>query len=328
MPNVLLLGNIHADAVGLLTSTPDVTVETPKDLSLPAIAACLPNADALIVRTIPINRAVLAQAPKLRIVARHGVGYDIIDVPALTERGIPLTITPEANAVSVAEHALMLMLACARRLTTFDANMRKPIWGALPGQPTIELAGKTVLVIGFGRIGTRVAKLCAAFGMQVLVRDPNVAKGSIRGLGFTPVDDVMQAAGEADIVTLHCPSNAETRGMVDAAFLARMKPGAVLVNTARGTLVDQKALELALRAGHLGAAGIDVFEEEPVDAPIPLLSAPNLIMTPHVAASTQEGLRRMALDSAAAVLACFENRLDPDIVVNPEVLMRRNTGMA
>jgi D-3-phosphoglycerate dehydrogenase len=181
-----------------------------------------------------------------------------------------------------------------------------------------------VLVVGFGRIGTRVAKLCAAFGMRVLVRDPNIAKGSIRGLGFEPVDDAADAASVADIVTLHLPSNEQTRGMVDAAFLARMKPGAILVNTARGTLVDQAALELALRAGHLAAAGLDVFEEEPVEAPIPLLTAPNLVMTPHVAASTQEGLRRMAMDSAASVLAAFENRLDPDVVVNREVLAGRN----
>jgi D-3-phosphoglycerate dehydrogenase len=156
--------------------------------------------------------------------------------------------------------------------------------------------------------------------MRVLVRDPFVAKGSIRGLGFTPVDDAAEAAAEADIVTLHVPSSPATRNLVDAAFLARMKRGAILVNTARGTLVDEAALEAALRQGHLGGAGLDVFEEEPVETQIPLLSAPNLILTPHVAASTQEGLRRMAMDSAASVLACFAGTLDPDVVVNREVL--------
>jgi D-3-phosphoglycerate dehydrogenase len=324
MPHCISIRPIHPDAIALLNATPGVTAEILDDLSPESLAANLPRADALIVRTIRIDRPFLAMCPNLRLLARHGVGYDIVDVPALTERGIPLTITPEANAVSVAEHALMMMLACARRLPAFNDNMRKPLWGAQPGLPTFDLAGKTVLVVGFGRIGTRVAKLCAAFGMRVLVRDPNIGKGSIRGLGFEPVDDAAEAAAEADIVTLHCPSNEQTRNMVDAAFLARMKPGATLVNTARGTLVDQGALELALRAGHLGAAGIDVFEEEPVEAPIPLLTAPNLIMTPHVAASTQEGLRRMAMDSAAAVIACFEGRLDPDIVVNKDTLARRN----
>lgn len=324
MPHVITLRPIHDDALALLRETPGVTVEVLHDLSPASLAQKLPTADALIVRTIRIDRPFLAHCTRLRILARHGVGYDIVDVEALTERGIPLTITPEANAVSVAEHTLMMMLACARRLTAFDANMRVPVWGAQPGLPTFDLAGKTVLVVGFGRIGTRVAKLCAAFGMNVLVRDPNVAKGSIRGLGFTPVDDAAEAAGDADIVTIHVPSGPATRNMVDAAFFARMKPGAVFVNAARGTIVDQAALEAALRRGHLAGAGIDVFEDEPVETPISLLTAPNLVMTPHVAASTQEGLRRMAMDSAAAVLACFDNRLDPDIVVNAEVLARRN----
>jgi D-3-phosphoglycerate dehydrogenase len=324
MPHVICPQPIHADALDLLRATEGVTVEVLPDRRPETLAARLPEADGLILRTLRVDRDFLSHCPKLRILARHGVGYDIIDVPALTERGIPLTITPEANAVSVAEHALMLMLTCARRLTAYDANMRVPVWGAQAALPSFDLAGKTVLVVGFGRIGTRVAKLCAAFGMRVLVRDPNVAKGAIRGLGFEPVDDAADGAAVADIVTLHLPSNEQTRGMVDAAFLARMKPGAVLVNTARGTLVDQAALELALRAGHLAAAGLDVFEEEPVEAPIPLLTAPNLVMTPHVAASTQEGLRRMAMDSAASVLAAFENRLDPDVVVNREVLAGRN----
>lgn len=322
MPHVICPQAIHPDAVALLKGVPGITVEILPDRSAATLAARLPSADALILRTIRVDRGFLALCPRLKILARHGVGYDIIDVPALTERGIPLTITPEANAVSVAEHALMLMLACMRRLTAYDVNVRRFVWGAQPDQPAFDLAGKTVLVVGFGRIGTRVARLCAAFGMRVLVRDPNVAKGTIRGAGYEPVDDAAEAAAAADIVTLHCPSNDETRGMIDASFLQGMRRGAVLVNTARGTLLDQSALDGALRDGHLAAAGLDVFDEEPVDTPIPLLQAPNLILTPHVAASTQEGLRRMALDSAGSVVAWFEGRLDPDVVVNPEVLGR------
>ncbi len=324
MPNVVLLGAIHPDAVAHLRAQPGVTVESPPDLSPASVAATLPRAEALIVRTIPIGRPELALAPHLRIVARHGVGYDIIDVPALTERGVVLTITPEANAVSVAEHTLMLMLACARRVFAYDANVRRQVWSARPELPIFDLAGKTVLVLGFGRIGTRVAKLCAAFGMRVMVHDPYLPKGTIRGCGYTPVDNLPEALAEADIVTLHCPSNAETRRMVDAGFMAQMKRGAMLVNAARGTLVDETALEAALKAGHLAAAGLDVFEEEPMRAPISLLSAPNLVLSPHVAASTQEGLWRMAMDSAKAVLGCFTGDLDPDVVVNKEVLYRRN----
>ena len=320
MPHVICPQTIHPDAQAMIRGAQGFTLEILPDRDPATLAARLPDADALILRTIRVDEAFLAMCPKLRLLVRHGVGYDIIDVPALTARGIPLTITPEANAASVAEHALMLMLACMRKLPAYDANVRGFVWGAQPGIPAFELAGKTVLVLGFGRIGTRVARLCAAFGMRVLVRDPFMPKGTIRGAGYEAVDDLAAAVAEADIVTLHCPSSAATRGMVDAGFLRTMKRGAVLINTARGTLVDQMALEGALREGHLSAAGLDVFEEEPIEAPIPLLSAPNLIVTPHVAASTQEGLRRMALDSATAVLTFFEGRLDPDVVVNVEVL--------
>jgi len=322
MPHVICPQTIHPDAQALIRATPGFTLEILSDRRPGTLAARLPDADALILRTIRVDRSFLAMCPKLQILVRHGVGYDIIDVPALTERGIPLTITPEANAVSVAEHALMLMLASMRKLRAYDANIRGLVWGGQADQPSFELSGKTVLIFGFGRIGTRVARLCKAFDMRVLVRDPYMPKGTIRGAGYEPVDDVNAALAEADIVTLHCPSNAETRRTANAEFLAAMKPGAVLVNTSRGTVVDQVALEAALRSGRLGAAGLDVFEEEPIEEPISLFSAPNLIMTPHVAASTQEGLRRMAMESAAAVLDCFNGTLDPDVVVNKEVLRR------
>ncbi len=322
MPHVICPQTIHPDAQALITGTPGFTLEILPDRGAATLAARLPDADALILRTILVDRAFLSHCPKLRIVARHGVGYDIIDIPALSERGIPVTITPEANAVSVAEHALMLILACMRKLPGYDANVRRFLWAAQPDLPSFELAGKTVLVFGFGRIGTRVARLCKAFDMRVLVRDPYMPKGTIRGAGYEPVDDLPAALAQADIVTLHCPSNAETRNMVDTGFLAAMKRGAVLVNTARGTLVEEEALDRALRNGHLGAAGLDVFEEEPVATPIALLTAPNLICTPHVAASTQEGLHRMAMESARAVLDFFEGRLDPDVVVNRAVLRR------
>jgi len=323
MPHVVCLRAIHPDAVAHLREG-GATVEVLDDLSPVALADALGRAEAITVRATRISREVIAQAPKLRIVARHGVGYDAVDVPALTERGIPLTVTPDANAVSVAEHAMMLMLAVARRTPAYDANMRQAKWGMPPDLPMFDLAGRTVLVVGFGRIGGRVARLCAAFGMRVLVRDPCVPQNTIKGAGFTPARDLPAALAEADIVTLHCPSDAGTRDMVDAAFLAQMKRGAVLVNTARGTLVDEPALVAALRTGHLAGAGLDVFREEPVEKPIPLLSLPNVVLSPHNAAGTAESMRRMAMSCAESILAAFAGRLDPDACVNPEVLARRN----
>lgn len=322
MPHVLCLRPIHEDAIALMRATPGVTVEVLEPVTPETLAARIAEADAITVRITRIDAGVLAHAPKLRIVARHGVGYDAVDVDALTARGIPLTVTPDANAVSVAEHALMLMLATARQTLAFHARTKAAQWGFPPEIPTFDLAGRTVLVIGFGRIGGRVARLCAAFGMTVLVRDPNVPRNTIKGAGFTPADDLDAALAAADIVTLHCPSNTETRGMVNEAFLKAAKPGVVLINTARGTLVDEPALAASLASGHVAAAGLDVFAVEPVEPGNVLLKAPNVVAMPHSAAATAEAMRRMAMSCAESILACFEGRLDPHVVVNPEVLRR------
>ena len=320
MPHVLCLRALHPEALDRLRSAPGVTLEVLEDITPQTLAAALPRAEALTVRGTRIDRAVIEAAPVLRIVARHGVGYDAVDVPALTERGIPLTVTPDANAVSVAEHAMMLLLSVARRTKDYDANLRALKWGAQPDLPCFDLAGSTLLVVGFGRIGGRVARLADAFGMRVLVHDPFVPGNTIKGAGFTPVKDLAAALAEADAVTLHCPSNERNRGMVNGEFLASMRPGAVLVNTARGTLVEEEALVAALRSGHLAGAGLDVFWEEPVTSRIPLLELPNVVLTPHSAAATEQGIRRMSLSCAESVIAAFEGRLDPDVVINQEVL--------
>ncbi len=322
MPHVVCLRPVHPEALEKLRNAPGVTVEVLDPVNEETIARSVPKADAVIVRATRIDRAFLDHAPNLRIVARHGVGYDAVDVPALTERGIPLTVTPDANAASVAEHAMMLMLNIARGTFAYDRKTRAGEWSNPPVPNTFDLGGRTVLVVGFGRIGGRVARLCQAFGMEVLVRDPFVAQNTIKGAGFTPVKDLPAALARADLVTVHVPSNAENRGMVNGEWLASMKRGAVLVNTARGTLVEEAALAGALTSGHLAAAGLDVFWEEPMRADNPLLKAPNVVMTPHSAAATEQGIRRMGLSCADSILACFAGQLDEDVVINREVLRR------
>lgn len=320
MPHVVCLRPVHPEALALLRARPGVTVEVLDPVNETTIAAAMPKADAVIVRATPINRAFLAHAPNLRIVARHGVGYDAVDVPALTERGIPLTVTPDANAASVAEHAMMLLLNIARQTQFYDRATRELRWSNPPVPGTFDLGGRTILVMGFGRIGGRVARLAAAFGMKVLVRDPFIPQNTIKGAGFIPVKDLAAGLAEADVVTIHLPSNEKTRGSVNAEFLASMKGGAVLVNTARGTLVDEKALAGALTSGHLAAAGLDVFWDEPATPDNPLLKLPNVVLTPHSAAATEQGLRRMALSCAESILQVFDGKLDPDVVINQEVL--------
>ena len=321
MPHVVVVDPIHPDGIRRLREAPGITLDHPGGHPDGAgLAARLREAEAAIVRGTVVDEAFLAMAPRLRMVCRHGVGYDLVDVPAMTRRGVLVMITPEANAASVAEHALMLMLAVARRVLSVDAGVRRGQWRVAGQSETFELGGRRVLVIGFGRIGTRVARLCAAFGMQVAVHDPFMPAGTIRGAGYEAVKDRDTGLAAADIVTLHLPAGEATRGMVDADFLATMKRGAVLINTARGTLVDEPALEAALRSGHLSAAGLDVLRVEPMRERVPLLELENVVVTPHVAASTAEGLQRMAWDAAGNVLDFLAGRPDLDAVVNREVL--------
>ncbi len=320
MPHIVVADPIHPEGIERLLKTPGVTLDHPGNAANEPLSERLRRADGLIVRGTPVDEALLANAERLRVVCRHGVGYDLVDVPVLTRRRIALMITPEANAASVAEHALMLMLSLARNVVGVSTAVRRGDWRVRGQSNTFELGGRQVLVVGFGRIGTRVARLCTAFGMRVMVHDPYMPAGTIRGAGYEAAVDRDAGLAKADIVTIHVPANDRTRGMVDAAFLSRMKPGAVLVNTARGTLVDESALEAALRSGHLAAAGLDVLSVEPMVKPVSMLALDNLIVTPHVAASTAEGLRRMAWDSAGNVLDFLAGRVDRDAVVNAEVL--------
>ncbi|MBE9604572.1 hydroxyacid dehydrogenase [Acetobacteraceae bacterium H6797] len=320
MPRQVLVPDpIHVDGLAMLAEAPGVVLHAPGAVTPESLPGLVAEAEAMIVRGTVIDQAFLDRAPKLRFVCRHGVGYDNIDVPALTARGVLLAVTPEANASSVAEHTMMLMLTLARQVVPFNAGVRKGEWRVPSQAASFDLGGKTVLIVGFGRIGTRVSKLCQAFGMKVLVTDPHVPRNTIRGLGCEPVT-LGEGLEAADIVTLHLPSNAETRNMVDKAFLAGMKQGALLINAARGTLVVEADLEAALKSGHIAGAGLDVVQEEPMLTPIPLLSLPNVVMTPHVAASTAQGLQRMAVNSAKNVLDFFEGRLDRDAIINPEAL--------
>ena len=320
MPHIVVADPIHPDGIERLLQAPGVTLDHPGKPTNETLAERLRHADGLIVRGTRVDEKLLAQATRLKIVCRHGVGYDLVDVPLLTKRGIALMITPEANAASVAEHTLMLMLSLARNVVSVSAAVRRGEWRVRDKSATFELGGRSVLVVGFGRIGTRVARLCTAFGMKVMVHDPYIPAGTIRGSGYEAIKQRDEGLARADIVTIHIPANDQTRRSVNAAFLSHMKRGAVLINAARGTLVDETALDAALRSGQLAAAGLDVLHTEPMVELPAMLAHDNLIVTPHVAASTTEGLRRMAWDSAGNVIDYLAGNVDRDAVVNGEIL--------
>ncbi len=266
------------------------------------------------------GEAELAAARGLEVVARLGVGYDAIDVPALTRARVPLMVVGTANSPSVAEQAIFFMMTLAKRGAALHALMQEGRWPERRVELPVDLLGKTLLIVGFGRIGTRTAKRCLAMEMTVEVYDPYVPAESIRAAGCVPVEDLDAAVSRADFVTIHCPKTPETAGMFDAARLARMKRTAYLVNTARGGLIDEAALHAALSEGRLAGAGLDVFAQEPTPADHPLLRLPNVITSPHMAGVTRESVARMAAAAARNLLSALDGKPIRDNVINKEAL--------
>lgn len=284
----------------------------------------LSDAHGVALSLTRFGDAELQAAPHLQAVARHGVGYDLVDVPALTRHGIPLLVTGTANSPSVAEQALYFMLALAKHGARMDALVRQGRWSErLTDELPVDLFGKTVLVVGFGRIGTRIAKMCLGIGMTVCVYDPYVEPVAVTAAGCTPEPDLDAALPRADFVTIHCPKTPGTTGMFDAGRLARMKSTACLVNTARGGIIVEPALHAALTRGGIRAAALDVFELEPPLPDNPLVNLPNLISAPHMAGVTRESFERMAISVANNLLGVLDGKPDMDNVVNKEVYAHR-----
>jgi D-3-phosphoglycerate dehydrogenase / 2-oxoglutarate reductase len=284
------------------------------------LRSILGEAAAIALGVTPFGKVELEAAPAMEVVARIGVGYDAVEVPALTARKIPLMVGGTANSTSVAEHALYLMMTLAKRGPALDAKVREGQWRDRDDGLPMELSGKSVLIVGFGRIGTRTAKRCAGFDMNVLVYDPYVPATAIRAAGCEPVSELDAALPRADFVTIHCPKNPETLGMFNAARFGRMRRGAYIVNTARGGIIDEPALHEALGTGQLGGAGLDVFEAEPTPADNRLLQFDTVVTSPHMAGVTTEAVAGMARVTAENILSVLDGRPNRANVVNPDVL--------
>jgi len=318
---VLLPENLARAGWDLIRTRDDVeAVAYPPSLATPEFHRFLVDAHGIALSYTPYHAAEMDASPEMQVVARIGVGYDSVAVPALTARLVPLMIAGTANSVSVAEHALFMMLQLAKRAAVLDPLVRAGRWHERYADMPVDLAGRTVLVIGFGRIGTRIAARCLAMDMTVLVHDPYVPAASIAAAGCTQAADLDAALPRADFLTIHCPKTPETTGMIDARRLALLKPGAYLVNTARGGIVDEAALAAALVARRLAGAGIDVFATEPVPLDNPLLSLPSVIVSPHMAGVTVEATARMALAAVGNILSVFDGKPNRENVVNKEVL--------
>ena len=313
---VVVLKPLRPAGMDLLLGRPGTDIVRLDEPTAETVAEAIEGAHALCIRNTPIPEALLDRAPGLRVVSKHGVGLDNLPLAALTARGVPVATVGDANAGSVAEHALMLMLALSRRLPQYDARARAGGYVIDPAWPTRVLAGRRLLLVGLGRIGARVARLAQAFGMEVAAHDP--AAPDLAGVARAP--SLPDALARADIVSLHLPLSESTAGLVNAAFLDALPEGALLVNTARGELVDEAALLAALEGGRLAGAGLDVLAVEPPDPGSPLLSDPRVIVTPHTAALTEEVAEAMSRITAQNAIAGLDGTLDAALVANPETL--------
>ncbi len=300
---------------GLTLLRAGAVVDLYTGLAAPDLITILPEYDALVVRSeTKVTAEVLAAGTKLQVVTRAGVGTDNIDVAAATARGILVLNTPGPNAIAAAEHTLAVTLALLRHVARADASLRAGKWErkSFVGH---ELYRKTLGVVGLGRIGREITIRARAFGMDVMIYDPYVSAATAEALGATsaPLDTVL---AQADIVTLHLPLLPETRGIIGARELALMRPGSFLINCARGGLVDETALYAALSSGRLAGAGLDVFEQEPpVDSP--LLTLPNVVVTPHLAASSVEAQEGVGIVAAETTLAALRGELVDNAVNLP-----------
>jgi D-3-phosphoglycerate dehydrogenase len=273
--------------------------------------------DGAIVSTDPFTARVIQAADRLRVISRTGVGYDAVDVPAATKRGVIVTTTPGVNRHAVADWALALILCCARKVPENLAEVRRGAWTRHEG---MDLAGKTLGVVGLGTIGKEVAKRAKAFGMRLLafdlVQDLPFAAG--QGIAYVPLEDLLR---QSDFVSIHCFLNAATRHLINAERLLLMKPTAFLINTARGGIVDTEALYRALHAKRIAGAGLDVFEGEPLRADSPLRALENVYLSPHTAGSTADARRLSGATAAENLIRALRGER-PDGIVNPEVLAR------
>lgn len=276
--------------------------------------------DAIISRTLALPADMIDAAPALRVISRHGVGYNNVDLESATRRGVPVLIADGANGRSVAELAVGLALSVARKITMQDAAIRARKWDR--SAAGLQFAGKTAGIVAFGAIGRRVAEILQAMDMRIIAFDPHARDRSYPGVAWAEtLDELLQ---ESDLVSLHCPLTPETQNMIAAPQLARMKPGAILINTARGGLIDEQALAEAVLSGHLAGAGLDTFCDEPLPASHPFMALPQVVMTPHMGGSTDAALDGIAISAARNVLdVLIDGKVDRRLLVNPAVLEHR-----
>ena len=313
---IAVIEEIHKDGLELLEKHPDYDYELITDISETNLIDKLPNFDACTLRVSKLDEKILKHCKKLKAISRHGVGFDNVDLNYIKNNNISLLITATANAVAVAEHVLAMFLALSKSIINYDNEVRKGNFKInAKNISTYELLNKNILVAGFGRIGKKLISRCLAFDAKVYIYDPYVDEKIIKDHGGIKVDHIEDGLKIADYVSLHMPLTKETKNLLNYSVFKKMKKNSIIVNTARGGIINEADLEKALNENIIFGAALDVFTNEPVELNNPLLKNKKVLLSPHSATFTDECTSRMGIETTKNIIDFFENKLDKSMIV-------------
>jgi len=316
MKKILVIQPIHDAGIELLKNNSDYEFEIVENVDPEFLKSKIKDCDGISIRTAKLTSDVIEVAEKLKIISRHGVGYDNIDLKSSKQKNLTLAITATANAVAVAEHVMFMLLNISKRKNMYDSTVKEGKFNDRNKLPkTVELWNKNILIAGFGRIGQALIKRCLGFEMKVFVYDPFVSKDIIEKLGGIKVDSMEETCKDMDAISLHIPLNDKTKNIINYDLLQTMKKNCIIINAARGGIVNEFDLNKALDENLIFGAGLDVFETEPPEANNPLLKNDKVFLSPHTAAFTEECMTRMGKETIQNILDFFNEKLEKSKVI-------------
>lgn len=314
--NILIIQPIHEAGIKLLENNPNYNYEIIEEIKLEDIKNKIQNCDGLSIRTAKLPGEIIDLGKKLKVISRHGVGYDNVDLAAIKKNKITLTITATANAVAVAEHVMFMLLNICKRKSMYDDAVKNGKFNDRNKLPkTIELWGKNILIAGFGRIGQALIKRCLGFEMNVFVYDPFINEEKIKSLGGIKVDNLENSLSKIDMISLHLPLTNETKNLIDINLIKKMKKNCIIINAARGGIINEIDLDRALNENLIFGAGLDVFDIEPPKEDNPLLKNDKVFLSPHTAAFTEECMKRMGKETIQNIIDFFDEKLEKSKIV-------------
>ena len=317
MKKIAVIEKIHNDGLELLKETKGYEYELITEVSEENLIKKLPNFDACTLRVTRLDEKILKHCPNLKVISRHGVGYDNVDLKYIKKNNISLLITATANAVAVAEHVLSMFLSLSKSIINYDNEVRAGNFKKNANKiQTFELLNKNILIAGFGRIGKKLISRCLAFDTKVYIFDPYVDKEVIKKHGGIKIDNIEDGLQNADYVSLHMPLTPETKNLINYSVIKKMKKNSIIVNTARGGIINENDLEKALNENLIFGAALDVFSKEPIENNNPLINNRKVILSPHSATFTNECTSRMSIETTKNIIDFFENKLDKSMIVN------------